>query len=245
MVTSGGRLVGLAEVAAQSGDIDLAKARIGECLAICDAHGESWARATALSTWAVLAWRHGDCVQATESAQDSLRLWARFHHRLGIAQCLELLAWTASDASDDERSAVLLGAAEEIRRGAGAGLLPDLAEFRRGCGAKVRAALGERAFSTATRQGATMPVVDVVAYALGEQAKPVGSVPGEDAVLTRREREIAELVAQGLSNREIASRLVIAQRTAEGHVEHILVKLGFSSRAQIAAWIATRPSSGH
>jgi len=55
--------------------------------------------------------------------------------------------------------------------------------------------------------------------------------------LTRRERQIAELVAAGLSNRDIAGRLVVSQRTAEGHVEHILTKLGFSSRAQIAAWV--------
>jgi DNA-binding NarL/FixJ family response regulator len=54
--------------------------------------------------------------------------------------------------------------------------------------------------------------------------------------LTARERQIAGLVAQGLSNKEIASKLVISQRTAETHVEHILTKLGFTSRAQIAAW---------
>jgi predicted ATPase/DNA-binding CsgD family transcriptional regulator len=232
---------GLAEVAAESGDIDLAKTRIGECLAICDAHGERWQRATALSTWAALAWRHGDSAEATESAQDSLRLWAEFHNRLGIAQCLELLAWTAADARDYQRSAVLLGAAEEIRRGVGAVLLPDLAEFHRGCEAKAEAGLGERSFRTATRHGATM--VDVMAFALGGPAKAISSARGEETVLTRRECEIAELVAQGLSNREIASRLVIAQRTAEGHVEHILGKLGFNSRAQIAAWVAGRPSS--
>jgi non-specific serine/threonine protein kinase len=56
--------------------------------------------------------------------------------------------------------------------------------------------------------------------------------------LTRREQQIAELVAAGLSNKEIAARLVIATRTAEGHVERILVKLGFTSRTQIAAWVA-------
>jgi DNA-binding NarL/FixJ family response regulator len=49
--------------------------------------------------------------------------------------------------------------------------------------------------------------------------------------------EIAQLVAQGMTNKAIAASLVIAQRTAEGHVEHILNKLGFNSRAQIAAWV--------
>jgi DNA-binding CsgD family transcriptional regulator/sugar lactone lactonase YvrE len=55
--------------------------------------------------------------------------------------------------------------------------------------------------------------------------------------LTRREREIASLVAQGLTNREIAERLFIAERTAEGHVESIRNKLGFRSRTQVAAWV--------
>jgi non-specific serine/threonine protein kinase len=75
-----------------------------------------------------------------------------------------------------------------------------------------------------------------VACALGEDAaSDVGAVA---AARTRREAEIADLVASGLSNRDIAATLVISQRTAEGHVEHILTKLGFTSRAQIVAWVA-------
>jgi DNA-binding CsgD family transcriptional regulator len=56
--------------------------------------------------------------------------------------------------------------------------------------------------------------------------------------LTRREREIAELVAEGLTNREIGAAVHISERTAENHVQHILAKLGFAKRAQIAAWVA-------
>ncbi|TMM34465.1 MAG: helix-turn-helix transcriptional regulator, partial [Actinobacteria bacterium] len=56
--------------------------------------------------------------------------------------------------------------------------------------------------------------------------------------MTRREREIAELVAQGLRNKQIAARLVISQRTVESHVENIMVKLGFTTRSQIASWYA-------
>lgn len=59
---------------------------------------------------------------------------------------------------------------------------------------------------------------------------------GTPSVLTAREREVAELVAQGLSNREIATRLVITERTAESHVQHILEKLAVNSRGRIAAW---------
>src|ERR1700730_8322252 len=62
--------------------------------------------------------------------------------------------------------------------------------------------------------------------------------------LTRREREVAILVAQGLTNREIATRLFISERTAESHVEQIRGKLGFHSRVQIATWMAAELSGG-
>ena len=60
--------------------------------------------------------------------------------------------------------------------------------------------------------------------------------------LTAREREVAELVAQGKSNRQIAELLVISERTATTHVANIMSKLGFSSRTQIGAWVAAKGS---
>jgi non-specific serine/threonine protein kinase len=65
-----------------------------------------------------------------------------------------------------------------------------------------------------------------------------------EAVLTPREVEVARLIGEGLSNKAIAAKLVIALRTVEAHVEHILDKLGFSSRAQVAAWVVETGSSG-
>jgi DNA-binding NarL/FixJ family response regulator len=58
--------------------------------------------------------------------------------------------------------------------------------------------------------------------------------------LTAREREVAALVARGLTNREIAERLVVSERTAEAHVGNLLRKLDFSSRAQVGAWAAEK-----
>jgi non-specific serine/threonine protein kinase len=66
------------------------------------------------------------------------------------------------------------------------------------------------------------------------------AVTRSDDGLTARERDVASLVAAGESNREIAAALVISEGTAEVHVKHILGKLGFKSRAQIAAWVAER-----
>jgi non-specific serine/threonine protein kinase len=85
---------------------------------------------------------------------------------------------------------------------------------------------------------------DAIAYAL--QEKPQAEPPPastETTPLTRREREVADLVADGLGNKEIADRLVISPRTAESHVEHILTKLGFTSRTQIAAWTIPQPNN--
>ena len=66
----------------------------------------------------------------------------------------------------------------------------------------------------------------------------------DGAPLTPRELQVARLIAGGRSNKEIAAELVISQRTAEDHVEHILTKLGFTSRAQVAAWVAASQPDG-
>jgi non-specific serine/threonine protein kinase len=83
-----------------------------------------------------------------------------------------------------------------------------------------------------------LTVKEALAYALGEEAEALpGPLPGSSLPqLTPREREVAELVARGDSNKEIAANLTVSRRTAETHIEHILSKLGFTSRTQIAAW---------
>jgi len=82
--------------------------------------------------------------------------------------------------------------------------------------------------------------------ALGEAATPEPLVLHAVSVLTSREREVANLVAQGMSNREVATALIISQRTAESHVQRIMTKLGVNSRTQIARSVleaeATRTS---
>jgi DNA-binding CsgD family transcriptional regulator len=67
---------------------------------------------------------------------------------------------------------------------------------------------------------------------------PVEGAAGPGGALTRKELEIAQLVSEGLTNREIADRLVISERTVDNHVQHILTKLDFHRRSQIAAWWA-------
>jgi non-specific serine/threonine protein kinase len=114
------------------------------------------------------------------------------------------------------------------------------------CRAKARDALGQPAFEAAVQRGKRLTLDEALAYVLGEQPPPAPStapVVPELSQLTRREREVATLVARGMSNKDVAAKLVIAQRTAEAHVEHILTKLGFTSRNQITAWIAEQQDS--
>lgn len=104
----------------------------------------------------------------------------------------------------------------------------------------VRAELGERVLDACLAKGVAMTVDDAVDYALSSTKEPeAGPAAAQPARLTRRETEVAKLVGEGLTNKEIAARLVVSQRTAEAHVEHVLTKLDFRSRAQIAVWIGS------
>jgi DNA-binding NarL/FixJ family response regulator len=120
---------------------------------------------------------------------------------------------------------------------------PGLAAYHEQCERQTRRALGEHAFQTAYQHGMGLALGDAIAYALKEKPRAEPSpANAETTTLTRRQQEVSELVAEGLSNKDIAARLVISQRTAETHVEHILTKLGFTSRTQIAAWAIQQPS---
>jgi DNA-binding NarL/FixJ family response regulator len=78
------------------------------------------------------------------------------------------------------------------------------------------------------------PFVERIA-ALRSRLGPAGSPPS-GSPLSPREFEVARLVARGLTNKQIGEALFVSERTAENHVQHILVKLGFSNRSQIAVW---------
>jgi DNA-binding NarL/FixJ family response regulator len=84
-----------------------------------------------------------------------------------------------------------------------------------------------------------MSIDEVIELAVAApHASPEAAAPASKAhLLTGRESEVAVLIARGLSNRQIAETLVIAERTVTNHVEHIFDKLGFRSRAQVATWI--------
>ncbi|MGN9787624.1 ATP-binding protein [Nonomuraea sp. ZG12] len=220
------------------GNSSLAISLAEECIALCDAHDEGWHRAYTSMALGVEEWRRDNVERATELEKQSLRFNGSLGDALGSGVNLEVLAWIAADQKRYRRAARLLGCLMTVWRSVGAPLsgYGHLAGYHDDCEARTRKALGEPAFTAAVRRGARLSYDEALAYGL-EEDRPAEEEPAEPAPLTRRETEIARLVAQGMTNKEIAASLVIAQRTAEGHIEHILTKLGFNSRSQIAVWV--------
>ncbi|MFJ9845094.1 response regulator transcription factor [Kitasatospora sp. NPDC101155] len=99
-----------------------------------------------------------------------------------------------------------------------------------------RAQLGERRFAEAFHAGTRLDLEESVRLALSAEQPPAAG----RSELSRREQQVAGLVAEGLTNREIADRLVLSQRTVETHVSRIMTKLDLGSRAQLAVWVVRR-----
>jgi non-specific serine/threonine protein kinase len=84
-------------------------------------------------------------------------------------------------------------------------------------------------------EGRRISLAEAVSYALADEPEDAWR-SGPRRTLTRRELEVAALVARGLTNRGIAGQLHLSVRTVDSHVDHVLTKLGFSNRAQLVAW---------
>jgi DNA-binding CsgD family transcriptional regulator len=233
-------LVQLGVMRTLMGQAEAAVALLEECIAGCEAHDERWNRSYALWGLGLAVWLAGDDGRAAELEQAALRLKRDVGDQVGIPLCLETLAWIAASRDQAARAADLLGAATAAWISIPAALPTPLAGHREAAASRARNGLGEASFTAHLIRAQAMPPSQAVAMALGEPAGAVELAPAcaDPVRLTAREHEVAGLVAQGLSNRDIAARLVISARTAEAHVEHIMVKLGLNTRAQIAAWSA-------
>jgi non-specific serine/threonine protein kinase len=175
-----------------------------------------------------------DHKQAAAFCRDSLTLSREIGDIWLVEQGLAVLAGAGALRRQYEQAALLFAASETLRSSLGRHRsIADQVDFDKRV-ASTRAGLGDAAFAAAWTQGSNIPLEEAIEAALA----PIESLPAgtEKSPFTLREREIVALVAQGLTNREIASRLVISERTADTHVQHILNKLGVSSRVQVAAW---------
>jgi predicted ATPase/DNA-binding CsgD family transcriptional regulator len=210
---------------------------------LAESRSAASSKAYALWSTGIVRWRdHDQFEPATRAFREAIRLWLPMNDRTGIGFCVQALSWCAGSAAPDERAARLMGASRAVWRSSGAHVdeTTPYSQFDELTAQRIRAVVGDEVFDGAFAQGAAYSFDQAVALALGEE-RETATKPGMAGRLTRREHEIAGLVGEGLSNREIAARLVISQRTAETHVEHILSKLGFSSRAQVGRWVAEHP----
>ena len=168
---------------------------------------------------------------------------ARAHVAFGL-QDLGLLALSEGQPA---RATHLFAAAEPVLEVVGHPVLvtrPDPAALDRAV-AEARRRLGAAAWASAWQRGRAMSLEEAVAYALTDEPDrapsapaPLGTSPPASAIepLTARERDVAALIAQGLTSREIAEVLVSSERTVDVHADRIRTELGLRSRAEIAAW---------
>ncbi|MBO2447361.1 AAA family ATPase [Actinomadura barringtoniae] len=241
------RLPLLAALHCLTGDVDRALEYCEECRVVSEAAGDQWCLAYATWVRGLAYCFRGENTVASGEALRALRLMRALNDRLGGAMALDLAAGCSGFNGAHERSARLFGAADRLWTTVGAPMFfgPAYLALRDVVVGEVRAMLGERSWQVCYDEGRRLSIDEAMDYAL-DQRDAGGRDTDPWEPLTRREREIAALVAEGLSNREIAQRLVIAKRTVDSHLEHILAKLEMASRTQIAAWVAERlrPASG-
>jgi non-specific serine/threonine protein kinase len=240
----------LASVCLLTGEPDRAVRLCEECLSRCGELGEQWARGTALWVRGGARWLSGDATAGIEDALACLRLKESINDLHTIAMSFDLLSVCRAARQEFELAAVLYGAGDTLWTLLAAPVLmgPAYAEIRQSAADAARAELGQERFSELLRRAQAMPLAGALAVAKGDTAAvaaALGGAGGDSAgadgkPLTRREKEIAVLVADGLGNREIAERLLLSRRTVESHIEHIFAKLGLSSRTRLAGWVLGR-----
>jgi predicted ATPase/DNA-binding CsgD family transcriptional regulator len=204
--------------------------------------GDVYSLEMMLMNQALAAVMSGDLRECELRSAEGLRIADQLDDRIAQCYLLGALACCAAGRDEHRRAAQLLGAADSVRAEAGAsfhiGLAPVLDQADR----SVRVALGPARFASEFASGHHLTRQSASRLALRERTPPT-ALAGVDrdnsGALSRRGAEVARLVAEGLTNREIGARLFISERTVESHVRTVLNTLGFTSRAQIAGWVAS------
>ncbi|EWC59102.1 DNA-binding response regulator, LuxR family [Actinokineospora spheciospongiae] len=222
-------------IAAYNGDLGTGREKLRRVIALGEAGGGSHYRDMALFGLALIEVKFGDVGAAAAAARTALAS-STLDSPFGDAFHLETLAWAACKRDQHERAATLFGAAATAWELLASPIAHLVARPHREFTEITRQALGDRRFDSAHSRGRALPPERARRHALDDTPAP----GPERNPLSKREREVAGLVARGLSNRDIAARLLISPRTAETHVQHILVKLDFTKRSQIAVWVTLR-----
>ncbi|WP_194793317.1 ATP-binding protein [Raineyella fluvialis] len=198
-------------------------------------NGEAWVKAYALWVTGIVHWRQGDLAGVRAYATEALRLQEVFEDGICTPHVLLLACQVVMAAGEVRRAARLQGAADALWRAQGTGIDafgPGLAGDARESRERILRVLGREEAEALMAQTADLDLREAITVGLAELALTPVEAPVEVG-LTKRETQVAELVAEGLSNKQIAARLTISIRTVDGHVERILAKFGVTSRGQV------------
>ena len=223
------------------GDLEAASSASSEGVRLSREVGDLYTLKVWLLNLGTVALIAGDLAKAKPMLTEAMRIAHQIDDRVQLAYLLDALGCHAAGSGQARLAAQLLGAADTVRRGAGASIMPFLGPPMARAEASAIAALGASRFEAECKAGGRLSRDAAVRLALGEpgHVAAAASTSAGAGLLAKREAEVARLVADGLSNKEIGARLFISEHTVDSHVRSILNKLGCNSRAQIAAWMAS------
>jgi predicted ATPase/DNA-binding CsgD family transcriptional regulator len=221
------------------GDLGAVRSAAAQGAALSREAGDLYTLGMMLLNQGFAALMSGDFSEAGLRLVEGLRIARELDDRVALCHLIGGLGCCAARSGEPRRAAQLFGAMETIRAEAGAtinaGMAPPLAQAAE----SVAAELGPSTFAAEFAAGRRLSRETAAMLALGEPGPATaGETDHGGGVLRQRETEVARLVAEGLSNKEIGAQLFISERTVESHIRNIMNKLGVSSRAQIAAWTA-------
>jgi predicted ATPase/DNA-binding CsgD family transcriptional regulator len=221
-------------------DLEVVRACASEGARLARADGDLYAMEIMLLNLGSAALLAGDLGGSQPLLAEALRIAHQIDDRVAQFYLLDAFGCRAALTGQARLAARLLGAAQTVRTEAGADVMPFLAPLVAKAREQAAAALSGPRFGTEFTAGQGLGRGAAIRLALGEPAASTAT-PGkaDPGPLGARQADVARLVADGLTNKQIGARLFISERTVDSHVRSILTKLGFSSRAQIAAWLAS------
>ena len=230
-----------AVLALSDGDLAAAESASSEGARLSRDVGDLFYLERMLMNLGLAAMADGDLPGSKTRFTEGLQIAKQTDNRLGQSSFLCQLGEQAATSGQPRLGARLLGAAESLGAAAGASTTGPFAREL----ARVRdvaiTAMGAARFEAEYAAGTRMNRETALRLALGDPDE-VAEEHVETGPLSKREVDVAKLIAEGLGNREIGARLFISERTVTTHVGNILNKLGFDSRVQIASWMATADS---
>jgi predicted ATPase/DNA-binding CsgD family transcriptional regulator len=233
----------MADAELYAADLPAASRHADQAVAEAARLGMNGHRMYALLARARVAVATGESPQGQEDAYEALAVARSIESKIGIIDALDCLGALAHDSESRQKAARLLGAAGTLRRTTGYQHFQLYQADYHAAVARLRDALGDEAFSRAWDEGTTLSLDDAVRYAQRGSRRSGRGRPGAGWMsLTPTERDVARLVAEGLANKDIATRLYVSPRTVQTHLTHIYGKLGVSSRVQLAQQADRRAS---